>query len=133
MINMIMHHLRIRNNTANKVKFFIGLVIITILCILRSYFGMESRYWFKKFGANKNDTTIEETWLLFWVAAVVFGLILLCLLFSVRKSVMKDRKIYYSFWENCCMVFWCHCCVICQSANEYAGDDGKEFWKVEIV
>ena len=137
MINMIMHHLRIKNNAASKMKFFIGLVIITILYIVLFLFDFERLSLRIKFLANQknheiNTTTDETNYFLFSMAWLTF-IILFCLLFYVRKNVMRDRKIYYSFWENCCMVFWCHSCVICQSANEYSGDDGKQFWKVEIV
>ena len=130
MINMIMHHLRIRNNAASKSKFFIGLAIITILYILR-----RTTPFF--FVVLNDDTTTDESFMmnyvLFWLLSIIFGIFFFCLLFSVRKNVMMDRKIYYSFWENCCTVFWCYSCAICQSANEYSGDDGKQFWKVEIV
>ena len=121
-INMIMHHLRIRNNAASKSKFFIGLAIITILYILRRtapFFVVVT---------EESQMTTSFLFLLLFASFFFF-----CLLFSVRKNVMKDRKIPYSFWENCCTVYWCYCCAICQSANEYSGDDGKQFWKVEIV
>ena len=134
---MIMHHLRIRNNAASMIKFFIGLAIITILCIL-----LRTTTFIVV--ALNDDTMTDESligmyetlmanWWLLWLLSIIFGIFFFCLLFSVRKNVMMDRKVYYSFWENCCTVFWCYSCAICQSANEYSGDDGKQFWKVEIV
>ena len=51
----------------------------------------------------------------------------------MRKRVMKHKNISYNFWKNFCTSFWCTSCAVCQAANEFSGEDGKQFWNVEIV
>ena len=111
--------------------FFSG-VIILLCFILKMFHWISYGLWLER---RHDKGALSYFWIFFLVMLtllIVKGSITASVSY-MRRRVMKNKNISHNFWQNICTSFWCTSCAVCQAANEFSGEDGKQFWNVEIV